>query len=206
MSARPVGNRRSFAPRPPTKDPICRMFLRERRDSNPRPPGDRPAFRLIPARDLRGMKRSRRSLCQIHLLICRASTGSDGTRTRDLRRDRPVLVVPVYGGDRRGLPGRAGLSNRRLAGVWREPAGASSNLLRDENGMLRCLSRKRPGPARDALGGSRRGRRRLTASSVSTLAHAAIPRARLYSIESRSAMRSSRSSVARHGGRGRGLR
>ena len=26
--------------------------------------------------------------------ICRHFTGSDGTRTRDLRRDRPVLLVP----------------------------------------------------------------------------------------------------------------
>jgi hypothetical protein len=26
--------------------------------------------------------------------ICRFFYGSDGTRTRDLRRDRPVLVVP----------------------------------------------------------------------------------------------------------------
>jgi len=43
----------------------------------------------IPARDLRGIKRSRRSLCQIHAPICRAFYGSDGTRTRDLRRDRP---------------------------------------------------------------------------------------------------------------------
>src|SRR5436190_15094014 len=35
-------------------------------------------FRLILARDLRGMKRSRRSLCQIHLLICRTLTGATG--------------------------------------------------------------------------------------------------------------------------------
>jgi hypothetical protein len=35
-------------------------------------------FRLILARDLRGMKRSRRSLCQIHVLICRTITGATG--------------------------------------------------------------------------------------------------------------------------------
>lgn len=35
-------------------------------------------FRLILARDLRGMKRSRRSLCQIHLRICRSFTGATG--------------------------------------------------------------------------------------------------------------------------------
>jgi len=27
--------------------------------------------------------------------ICRDFYGSDGTRTRDLRRDRPVLVIPA---------------------------------------------------------------------------------------------------------------
>ena len=35
-------------------------------------------FGLIPVRDLRGMKRSRRSLCQIHMLICRSFTGATG--------------------------------------------------------------------------------------------------------------------------------
>ena len=34
--------------------------------------------RLILARDLRRMRRSRRSLCQIHLLICRSFTGATG--------------------------------------------------------------------------------------------------------------------------------
>jgi hypothetical protein len=28
------------------------------------------------------------------MLICRYFYGSDGTRTRDLRRDRPVMAVP----------------------------------------------------------------------------------------------------------------
>ena len=40
-------------------------------------------------RDLRGMKRSRRSSRQIHIQICRAFRGSAGLETRDLRRDRP---------------------------------------------------------------------------------------------------------------------
>ena len=54
-----------------------------------------------------------------------------GTRTRDLRRDRPVLVSPVraeVGGD---YPGRAGLSNRRLAGIGgrlREPPATSCGM------------------------------------------------------------------------------
>src|SRR4029450_6949281 len=42
---------------------------------HPAPCGD---FRSIPARDMRGMKRSRRSLCQIHLAICRNFTGATG--------------------------------------------------------------------------------------------------------------------------------
>ena len=49
----------------------------------PAPCGD---FRLILVRDLRGVKRSRRSLCQIRQFA--GLYGSDGTRTRDLRRDR----------------------------------------------------------------------------------------------------------------------
>jgi hypothetical protein len=52
---------------------------------------------LFPVRDERGMKRSRRSFASratakdadLQVLY-----GSDGTRTRDLRRDRPVMAVP----------------------------------------------------------------------------------------------------------------
>jgi hypothetical protein len=41
-------------------------------------------------------------------------------------------------------------------------SGASGDLLRDERGMLSCLSGKRPGSARDGGRGSRRCRRQLT--------------------------------------------
>ncbi len=37
--------------------------------------------RLLLARDLRGMQRSRRSLCQIHMLIYRTFTGATGLET-----------------------------------------------------------------------------------------------------------------------------
>ena len=47
------------------------------RDSR-RPPAPCGDFRPILVRDLRGMERSRRSLCQTHLLICRAFTGATG--------------------------------------------------------------------------------------------------------------------------------
>jgi len=83
--------------------------------------------------------------------------GSDGTRTRDLRRDRPVLVMPVWagiGGDYRCQQGFPTVVLR----VRRAPAGASGDLLRDQRGMLRCLSGKRSGSARDGGRGSRRGR------------------------------------------------
>ena len=56
--------------------------------------------------------------------------GSDGTRTRDLRRDRPVSVVP-------GSPRGGGDSRRKQAfrpapcGDWPGRAGASGDLLRD---------------------------------------------------------------------------
>ena len=52
-----------------------RSFLSGDLRLGPAPCGD---FRPILARDLRGMKRSRRSLCQIHLLICRSFTGATG--------------------------------------------------------------------------------------------------------------------------------
>ena len=60
----------------------------------PAPCGD---FRLILVRDLRGMKRSRRSLCQIHMLICKSFTGATGlepatsgvTGRRSRRANRP---------------------------------------------------------------------------------------------------------------------
>jgi hypothetical protein len=71
--------------------------------------------------------------------------GSDGTRTRDLRSDRPVLVVP-------GSAGIGGDSCREQG--FREPpcgdprasAGACGGLLRDERGMTRCLSSERAVP------------------------------------------------------------
>jgi hypothetical protein len=47
-------------------------------------------------------------------------------------------------------------------GVRRGPAGISGDLLRDERGMLRCLSGKRPGTCAGCGRGSRRGRRHLT--------------------------------------------
>src|ERR671918_280241 len=51
--------------------------------------------RLFPARDVCGMERSRRSLAPVSTTkdtYVQGIYGSDGTRTRDLRRDRPVLV------------------------------------------------------------------------------------------------------------------
>ena len=101
--------------------------------------------------------------------------GSDGTRTRDLRRDRPVLVVPGWaaiGGDYRrardfspgGLRGLAGARRsfrRPPAGCTRDGCIASTVNKRDVsgNGLVRrrtlrahdCLARRRrvPGPLRD---------------------------------------------------------
>jgi hypothetical protein len=52
-------------------------------------------------------KRSRRSSTPssvTKIAICRYFTGSDGTRTRDLRRDRPVIALPGLSGDMRGSP------------------------------------------------------------------------------------------------------
>ena len=55
------------------------------------------AGRPFPVRDEHGMKRGRRSFVSNPVrkdADLQGVYGSDGTRTRDLRRDRPVLVVP----------------------------------------------------------------------------------------------------------------
>jgi hypothetical protein len=55
-------------------------------------------FRASLVRDVRGMKRGRRSFAPkptTKVAICRNFYGSDGTRTRDLRRDRPVRAQPT---------------------------------------------------------------------------------------------------------------
>jgi hypothetical protein len=104
--------------------------------------GYRPAScgdsRPIPVRDLRGMEISRRRLRPVgqqKLPICRDFGGSDGTRTRDLRRDRPVLALAEragIGGDSqhkqvfspvvlRGSPAAGG-------GFRRPPAGSARDV------------------------------------------------------------------------------
>jgi hypothetical protein len=118
----------------------------DRRSCGPGSPcGNSRLHAAIPGRDVRGMDRSRRSFAprpttkDANLQIF---YGSDGTRTRDLRRDRPVLP----------LPGWAGTSGdfwheqdfRVLArGDYRVPARASGDLPRDVRGMKRCLSWRR---------------------------------------------------------------
>jgi hypothetical protein len=79
-----------------------------------------------------------------HMRDCKDFYGSDGTRTRDRRRDRPVLALAGcagIGGDYR----RDQVFRLWACGDRRAPAGASGGLLRDERGMLRCLCRKRTG-------------------------------------------------------------
>jgi hypothetical protein len=96
-------------------------------------------FRLILARDLRGMKRSRRSLCQIHLPICRTFTGATGLepatsgvtgRSRSLRSGRGSA----------GIPGISRASRTSSCGDCRAPAGTCGDLARDQGGMLCCPS------------------------------------------------------------------
>jgi hypothetical protein len=65
--------------------------------------------------------------------------GSDGTRTRDLRRDRPVLALPGWSGIG-GNPAVSGLFVGCSCGDLRVQAGASGDLPRDMGGMLRCRS------------------------------------------------------------------
>jgi hypothetical protein len=56
----------------------------------PAPCGD---FKLILVRDLRGMKKAGGRYVKYYADL-QDFYGSDGTRTRDLRRDSPVMVVP----------------------------------------------------------------------------------------------------------------
>jgi hypothetical protein len=93
--------------------------------------------RLFPARDERGMKRSRRSFAPSPATKrspLQGFYGSDGTRTRDLRRDRPVMVLPDWagvGGDLR----RSRSITAWPCGDCRKSAGASGDLLQDIRGM-----------------------------------------------------------------------
>jgi hypothetical protein len=72
----------------------------------------------------------------------RTFTGATGGRTRDLRRDRPVLLSP-------GWPGVCGDYRRKQAfrpwscGDWRVQAGASGSLVRDQCRMRRCPGSER---------------------------------------------------------------
>mgnify|MGYP003693598867 CR=1 FL=1 len=69
---------------------------------------------------------------------------SDGTRIRDLRRDRPVMALPAgawIGGDSRRVQGFATRWLRGLAVM----AGTCGDLLRDQRGMDRCPTGERIG-------------------------------------------------------------
>ena len=93
----------------------------------PAPCGD---FRPIPAPDLRGMKRSRRSLCQIHMLICRTFTGATGLEPAT----SGVTGRSWYsraGRGQAGIPAVSRSSMHRLAGIRgrrRELAAASCGM------------------------------------------------------------------------------
>ena len=73
--------------------------------------------------------------------------GSDGTRTRDLRRDRPVMALPGLSADGRGFPARAGPFDPSVAGIGgceREVPGASRGIAAgcDRCPAARSLSRR----------------------------------------------------------------
>ncbi len=113
----------------------------------PAPCGD---FRPIPARDLRGMPRSRRSLCQIHMLICRSFTGATGLepatsgvtgRSWCFRAERGYA----------GIPGESRDFRPRCCGDWRVRAGASASLVRDQRGMSSCRYGEQSGMCGDPV-------------------------------------------------------
>ena len=97
------------------------------------------AGRQFPVRDEHGMKRGRRSFVSNPVrkdADLQGVYGSDGTRTRDLRRDRPVLVVP-------GSPG--------VGGDYRRERGFSAMALRGLSGAGGSFRRPPAGCARDAI-------------------------------------------------------
>jgi hypothetical protein len=133
----------------------------------PAPFGD---FRLLPVRDLRGMERSRRSLCQIHMLICSAFTGATGLepatsgvtgRSWRLRAERGSAGIPAVTkafrpwrcGDSRVLAGASG-AQRPLSGrenLGSAEHGASSSW--DERRYMRERPLPRPNRERNGCRG-----------------------------------------------------
>jgi hypothetical protein len=108
-----------------------------------RPAAPRGDFGLVLVRDLRGMKRSRRSLCQIHLFICRTFTGATGLEpaTSGVTAGHGASGLAGIGGDLLQMQGfRTG-----RCGDYRASAGTSGGFLRDLCRMRRCLSGKRCG-------------------------------------------------------------
>jgi hypothetical protein len=100
--------------------------------------------------------------------------GSDGASTRDLRRDRPVLVSPGGAGIDGDSRREQALSTLPLRDL-RAPAGASGGLLRDLCGMRRCRCCNRrelcgTGARHEARGGVSAGRMRVTTVSPNAAA------------------------------------
>ncbi len=94
----------------------------------------------IPARDLCGMeKRPAVASLSAGNITCqftgslREKNGSDGTRTRDLRRDRPVLPLPGWA----GIGGDYPREQRFSTVVLRESAGVGGRFRRPPAGSAR---------------------------------------------------------------------
>jgi hypothetical protein len=95
-------------------------------------------LRLVRERDPRGRSKKPAVCAAQKMPICTYFNGSDGTRTRDLRRDRPVLVLAAMDGSRRGFPAIPGTS-----GAWRRVD------LRGSAGLRGAVREGRAGSARD---------------------------------------------------------
>ena len=97
----------------------------------------------FPARDVRGMKRSRRSLCQIHMRFAGLLRERRDSNLRPPA-DRPSWRFRVERGSA-GIPAASRALRPQRCGDSREPAGASCAVVRDQGGMRCCLHRNRGG-------------------------------------------------------------
>jgi hypothetical protein len=91
--------------------------------------------RVILVRDERRMEKKPAVLVSRNTSICRQFYGSDGTRTRDLRRDRPVMALAAWAG---------------IGGDYRQEQGFPMGPVRGLAGAGGDLREPRAGSARDA--------------------------------------------------------
>jgi hypothetical protein len=100
-------------------------------------------LRPILVRDLCGMPEKPAVELREKMPICRDFSGSDGTRTCVLRRDRPVLVVAGWARSA-GIPAASGAFRPACCGDSWVLVGTFGSLVRDQRWMRRCRDGDEP--------------------------------------------------------------